>query len=251
MTEAGGGLHQMQLILGDCIEEMKNIKDKSVDIVLTDPPYGTTACKWDSIVPFSPMWKELKRITKGPILIFGTEPFSSALRMSNIKEFKYDWIFEKSEAVGHLNAKKQPLRAHEVVSVFYNKQVSYFPQMSHGHTRKVSLRGDPNTPIYGQQNKVPYDSTSRYPRSVLKFSKDKQKEKFHPTQKPVSILEYFIKTYSVEGETVLDFTMGSGSTGVACKNLGRKFIGIENDECYFNIAEKRIKNMSVIFGNEG
>jgi DNA modification methylase len=248
------------IVHGDCIEEMPKLLDISVDLCLTDPPYGTTACKWDSVIPFEPMWKELHRIVKpnGAICLFGSEPFSSALRMSNIKYFKYDWVWDKVQPAGLFLAKKQPLRLHEFVSVFYRKQSLYNRQMTDkpkSFVRKNAIRNKKN-----QKNKVSYeytgfadnkyaddyDVTKTSPMSIIRFSKRPtlRIDKFHPTQKPVALLEYLIKTYTLENETVLDFTMGSGSTGVACKNLNRKFIGIEKDDKYFDIAKNRIKDDS-------
>ncbi len=236
----------MQLLHGDCLELMKNIPDKSVDMVLTDPPYGTTACKWDVIIPFEPMWKELKRITKdnSAICLFGSEPFSSHLRLSNLKMFKYDWILDKVKGTNFLNAKRQALKVHEIVSVFYTGQCPYSPQKTLGHklkksVRKVELQAGL---VYGATTKDNvYESTERYPRSIQVFSTDTQNSSLHPTQKPVALLEYLIKTYTLENETVLDFTAGSFTTGVACVNLNRKFIGIELDKNYFDIGVNRIK----------
>ena len=237
----------INLMQGDCLELMKDIPDGSVDLVLTDPPYGTTACKWDSVIPFEPMWEQLNRIIKpnGAICLFGSEPFSSALRMSNIKNFKYDWIWEKTKASGFLNAKKAPLRAHEVVSVFYKIQCTYNAQFSFGHKPYKKLNvSDGATSVYGKIDKRGLVKESkdgrRYPRTIIKFNNPNNKS-LHSTQKPVALLEYLIRTYTNEGETVLDFTMGSGSTGVACVNTNRHFIGIELDEGYFNIAKKRIE----------
>ncbi len=236
----------IDLRLGDCLEIMKSIPDNSIDLVLTDPPYGTTACKWDTVIPFEPMWKELKRIRKdnAAICLFGSEPFSSHLRMSNIKEFKYDWIYQKSHAVGFLNCKKRPLNEHEVISVF-NSSI-YFPQLADKPTKNIRPKDiSPRlTDSYGSFNHgdtrtIPINK--KYPKSIIKFNRDQSK--FHPTQKPVALLEYLIKTYTLENETVLDFTMGSGSTGVACKNLNRNFIGIEKDQTYFEIAQKRIEGI--------
>ena len=235
---------QVQLMHGDCLELMKSIPDGSIDLILADPPYGTTECKWDTVIPFNEMWAEIHRVMKpcGTVLLFGTEPFSSLLRASNIKQFRYDWIYEKSAATGFLNAKKQPLRAHEIISVFYKKQPTYNPQKTTGHRRKLSERTDVNSECYGKAIKrVAYDSTDRYPRSVQKFSSDKQKESFHPTQKPVALTEYMVNTYTNQGDVVLDFVMGSGTTGVACVNTGRRFIGIELDENYYQIAADRIE----------
>lgn len=240
-------MKDVELWQGDCLELMKNIPDGSVDLVLTDPPYGTTACKWDSVIPFEPMWEQLNRIikTNGAICLFGSEPFSSALRMSNIKDFKYDWYWQKTTPTGFLNAKKQPLRNIETISVFYSKQPTYNPQKTYGHKRKVSLakhkQNCKKAEEYNDYGLASYDSTERYPTQILQFKTDRQKSALHPTQKPVALLEYLIRTYTNEGETVLDFTMGSGSTGVACVNTNRNFIGIELDDWYFNIAKKRIE----------
>ena len=231
-------------MLGDCLERMKEIPDGSVDMVLTDPPYGTTACKWDSIIPLEPMWAELKRIIKpnGAIVLFGSEPFSSLLRCSNLKMFKYDWVWEKSKATGFLNSKKQPLRAHETVSVFYSKQPAYNPQKTKGEPYNKGVRKDQTSDdVYGRFNQVEVKSDGlRFPRSVQYFKTAESEGRFHKTQKPVALMEYLIKTYTNEGETVLDFTMGSGTTGVAALNTGRKFIGIELDEEFFYIASSRI-----------
>ena len=238
------------LYKGDCLEEMKKIPDGSVDLVLTDPPYGTTACKWDSVIPFEPMWAQLHRVIKdnGAIVLFGSQPFTSSLVMSNAKMFKYDWIWEKSKASGHLNAKIMPLKAHEIISVFSKRRCNYYPQ-GLKDVHRIQNKKDSNTTIgngystYGKHNKTTIQTVGNYPRSVLKFSKPNKPT--HPTQKPVALLEYLIRTYTTEGETVLDFTMGSGSTGVACVNTGRNFIGIELDERYFEIAQERISNAQV------
>jgi len=241
-------MSKIDLRLGDCLEVIKTIEDNSIDAIITDPPYGTTACKWDSVIPFEPMWEQLNRIIKpnGAIVLFGSEPFSSALRMSNIKNYKYDWIWEKTQATGHLNAKKQPLRSNELISVFYKKQCTYNPQKTQGHKpmnsgiRRLEIQN--KTSVYGKATKeLPFGgNTDRYPRTNLLFKSDKQKNYLHPTQKPVALMEYLIKTYTNEGETVLDFTMGSGTTGVAAKNTSRNFIGIEMDDKYFKIAQERI-----------
>lgn len=234
----------IKLMQGDCLERMKEIESGSVDMILTDPPYGTTACKWDSIIPLEPMWEQLKRIIKpnGAIVLFGAEPFSSVLRLSNLKQFKYDWVWVKEQGTGFLNAKKQPLRNSEQISVFYAKQPTYNPQMVGSETRVVKRKNKPQpTQNYGFSMQ-PIESVyrGRYPLNTLTFSRDK--DKIHPTQKPVELMEYLIKTYTKESETVLDFTMGSGSTGVAAKNLNRNFIGIELGENYFKIAQDRINN---------
>jgi DNA modification methylase len=243
----------MELILGDCLEKMKDIADNSIDMVLTDPPYGTTACKWDTIIDFEFMWAQLKRITKdnGAICLFGSEPFSSHLRLSNIKMFKYDWIWEKNRGSNIFLAKKQPLRVCENVSVFMDAPSWYFPIMQelteNGKSRNKRAnnilinRGDQ---FKGSKTYKIAGSTSGFPRNILRFNLEQnnqyKKHVYHPTQKPVALLEYLIKTYTLENETVLDFTMGSGSTGVACRNLSRKFIGIEQEQNYFEIAKERI-----------
>lgn len=233
-------MSRIELLNGDCLDDMQLIPDKSIDLILCDPPYGTTACKWDTVIPFEPMWKELKRIRKdnAAIVLFGSEPFSSHLRMSNIKEFKYDWIWLKTNGGGFLNANRQPLKRHEIISVFYKKQCNYIPQKIKGkkYTCKRSSAGE-TTRDQTVSGWITNNDGSRFPLSYQIF---KSETGSHPTQKPVQLLEYLIKTYTLEGETVLDFTMGSGSTGVACKNLNRNFIGIEKDEKYFKIAQERI-----------
>ena len=225
---------------GDCVELMKDIPDGSVDLVLTDPPYGTTACKWDSVIPFEPMWEQLNRIIKlnGAICLFGSEPFSSSLRMSNIKNFKYDWIWNKKLAGNGILAKKQPLKIHEIVSVFHSR--IYMPQMTKGRYRKKM--GLKESEIYGGNSYANQtENDLYYPKSILEYGiGNMRKCRLHPTQKPIDLLEYLIRTYTNEGETVLDFTMGSGSTGVACVNTNRRFIGIELDDKYFEIAKQRI-----------
>ncbi len=232
---------------GDCLDEMKKIEDGSVDLVLTDPPYGTTACKWDSVVPFEPMWKELRRVTKpnAAIVLFGSQPFTSALIMGNAKEFKYCWTWDKvNRPTGHLNAKKQPLKETEDVTVFYHSQCKYKPQMVKGEPYKAT--GSKNSDNYGKQKTTTTYCIDgmRYPRNVIKIAADERGTvgRIHPTQKPVALMEYLIKTYTDPGDLVLDFTMGSGTTGVAAVNLDRRFIGIELDESYFKIAEQRILN---------
>lgn len=231
-------------MLGDCLERMKEIPDGSVNMILTDPPYGTTACKWDSIIPLEPMWEQLKRVVKpnGAIVITGSEPFSSFLRVSNISQYKYDWIWNKVLHSNPLIAKKQPLSAHETISVFYKKQTTYNPQMESGD--KTLLRGGDKVHLASTKGITPHTisknkSGKRYPKKIITIANTKRTG-LHPTQKPVALMEYLIKTYTNEGDRVLDFTMGSGSTGVAAKNLNRKFIGIELDEMYFNIAKQRI-----------
>ena len=237
-----------ELWQGDCLELMNDIPDKSVDCIITDLPYGTTQCKWDTIIPFEPLWKQYNRIIKdnGAIVLFGTEPFSSHLRLSNLKNYKYDWIWDKVKGTGFLNAKRQPMRNHELISVFYKKQCTYNPQKTYGHKMKKSYRSkDLQTDVYGEmKNDYTYESTERYPRSIQVFSTDTQNSSLHPTQKPVALIEYLIKTYTNDGELVFDSCMGSGTTGVACINTNRRFIGIELDNNYFEIAKERIENIS-------
>lgn len=233
-----------RLILGDCLEILPTLG--TVNAVITDPPYGTTQCSWDAVIPFAKMWSAISAVAGGgcPVVLFGSEPFSSLLRGSNLRHFKYDWIWDKPKGTGFLNAKKQPLRGHETISVFCDGAPPYYPQMTAGHARKVSFRGKHlQTDVYGEMvGDYHYDSTERYPRSVITFSSDTQNSSLHPTQKPVALLEYLILTYTDEGDTVLDFTMGSGTTGVACIKTGRKFVGIEIDQGYFDIACDRIRD---------
>ena len=232
---------KIELIHDDCLKEMKKIPDGSIDLVLTDPPYGTTNCKWDNVIPFEPMWEQLRRITKknGAIVLFGSEPFSSMLRVSNLKMFKYDWVWDKAQGTGFLNSKKQPLRSTEIISVFYSDQCFYSPIMRTGFKPYSCSQGRTKTQNYGKQTgAITVSNGTRFPLNLISFVRDKSK--IHPTQKPVLLLEYLIKTYTNEGETVLDFTMGSGSTGVACINTNRNFVGIELDKNYFEIAKKRM-----------
>ena len=241
-------MKDIELWQGDCLELMKDIPDKSVDCIITDLPYGTTQCKWDTIIPFEPLWRQYNRIIKdnGAIVLFGTEPFSSHLRLSNLKNYKYDWIWDKVKGTGFLNAKRQPMRNHELISVFYKKQCTYNPQKTYGHKMKKSYRSkDLQTDVYGEmKNDYTYESTERYPRSIQVFSTDTQNSSLHPTQKPVALIEYLIKTYTNDGELVFDSCMGSGTTGVACINTNRRFIGIELDNNYFKIAKERIENIN-------
>ena len=233
----------MKLYKGECLDIMKTIQDKSIDAIITDPPYGTTACKWDSVIDFGLMWEQLNRIIKpnGAIVLFGSEPFSSALRMSNIKNYKYDWVWDKKMKVGMLNCKRMPLRQHENIIIFNAKNV-YNTQMTKGKFRNKKIQPTKDFQTYGQlKNPIDNFNNDYYPSSIIEFSNANQRGKVHPTQKPVALMEYLIKTYTNKNETVLDFTMGSGSTGVACINTNRNFIGIEMDENYFNIAKKRIK----------
>jgi len=239
----------MNLMLGDCLERMKEIPDGSVDMILTDPPYGTTACKWDSVIPFEPMWEQLKRIIKpnGAIVLTASQPFTSALVMSNPKMFKYEWIWEKERPTNIFFMKKQVGKVHENILVFYKKQPVYNPQMvarvsNNESKRDLSVLNNNGSKTHKNQTyrySSSYNDKLHYPRSVQRVNRDRTKNA-HPTQKPVSLMEYLIKTYTNEGETVLDFTMGSGTTGIACKNTGRKFIGIEKDAGYFEIAKQRL-----------
>jgi DNA modification methylase len=236
----------MNLMLGDCLERMAEIATGSVDLVLTDPPYGTTACKWDAVIPFEPMWTHLKMVLKpnGAAVLFSAQPFTSALVMSNIKEFKYEWTWRKEAGTGFLNAKKQPLRDVEYGAVFYRDQPTYNPQMRTGFKPYKTTKGG-ETENYNKSGIVTTESDgSRYPLSTIEFPRDKNK--VHPTQKPVALMEYLIRTYTNEGDTVLDFTMGSGTTGVACVNTGRNFIGIERDPDYFKIAQDRISQAQTV-----
>jgi site-specific DNA-methyltransferase (adenine-specific) len=240
----------MDLYLGDCLEVMKSIPDESIDMVLTDPPYGTIACKWDLPIPFEPLWNQLRRISKSnsAICLFGGMPFGANLVMSNIKEFRHEWIWQKTRPGNFVCASYQPMRDHESVMVFSKKKNKYYPI-------KETRKGSGLSRIRSKYNETKLNSTTRgfngvlkmkatedlrYPSSVQLFNNIEAGMRYHPTQKPVALLEYLIKTYTLEGETVLDFTMGSGSTGVACKNLKRKFIGIEQDEKYYQIACERI-----------
>lgn len=233
----------ISLMHGDCLEMMKEIPDGSVDMVLTDPPYGTTACKWDSIIPLEPMWEQLKRIIKpnGAIVMTASQPFTTTLISSNIKMFKYCWQWKKSNLTNFLNAKKQPLRCFEEVVVFCSGQSKYNPQITETGIRKTSKRKATKTSVYGKADKETVrDSSKRHPTQLIEVPNRKDAS-LHPTQKPVALMEYLIKTYTNEGDTVLDFTMGSGTTGVAAKNLSRSFIGIELDKGYFDIAKERIE----------
>ncbi|MGQ3820307.1 DNA-methyltransferase [Pseudomonas alliivorans] len=236
---------EIQLYQGDCLEVMKHLPDASVDMVLADLPYGTTQCAWDVIIPFVPLWEQYLRIAKpdAAIVLCAAQPFASLLIASNPGLFRYEWIWEKTAATGFLNAKKAPLKAHENILVFYRRQPTYVPIMTPGATIKrvkasVACHGE----NYAKSVSVraPYESTERYPRSVLKFAKDNRLKSQHPTQKPVALMEYLIRTYTSAGEAVLDNTMGSGTTGVACIKSRRRFIGIERDEIIFGTASDRI-----------
>jgi site-specific DNA-methyltransferase (adenine-specific) len=230
------------LLNEDCLEAMQVIPDGSIDMILADPPYGTTACKWDSVIPFEPMWEQLKRVVKpnGGIVMTASQPFTSALVMSNVKMFAYEWVWVKSKITGVLNAKKMPVRKHEQVLVFSNTKTTgtYNPQ---GLVAKGTItKQGGNSDNYRSRSSEAYvQEWTNWPRDVLEVPSEGKT--VHPTQKPVALMEYLIKTYTNEGETVLDFTMGSGTTGVACVNTGRNFIGIELDQEYFEMAQNRIE----------
>lgn len=236
----------IELHCGDCLDIMPTL-DKPVDLVFTDLPYGTTNCRWDSLISLPIFWGEVYKLKKvnAAMVMFSQSPFDKMLAMSNIKDYRYEWIWEKNQATGHLNAKRCPMKAHENILVFYEKLPTYNPQKTSGHNRKVSTahhkRNTPLGSIYNNYNPSDYDSTNRYPRSVIKFSTDKQKLNLHSTQKPLALCEYIIKTYSSEGDTVLDPCMGSASIGVACKNLNRNYIGIEKDVEIFNTGKQRLQ----------
>ena len=243
-------MKDIELWHGDCLELMKDIPDGSIDMILCDLPYGTTACKWDTIIPFEPLWEQYRRIIKnnGAIVLTASQPFTSALVMSNTKMFKYTWTWVKNKKTGFLNAKKQPLRQVEDVVVFYSKQPTYIPQKTQGHKPVNSYTKHTSDGTTMGKTKVGITGggqTDRYPSNVLTIpvvnNDNSNGDKFHPTQKPVELFEYLIKTYTNEGDLVLDNCMGSGTTGVACKNLNRSFIGIEMDDKYFEIAKKRIE----------
>lgn len=236
------------LMQGDCLERMKEIPDGSVDMILCDLPYGTTACKWDTVIPFEPLWAQYRRIAKknAAIVLTASQPFTTALIASNMRDFRYCWVWDKALPTGHLNAKRQPLRVTEDVAVFYREQPTYVPQKTSGHKRKVArtqyVKSGDGSQVYGAESRDTfYDSTERYPTGIIEISNARQVGKVHPTQKPVALMEYLIRTYTQEGETVLDNCMGSGTTGVACVNTNRNFIGIEKDEKYFEIARARIE----------
>ena len=239
-------MNQIQIKQGDCLELMKEIPDKSIDMVLCDLPYGTTACKWDNVIPFEPLWEQYNRAIKdnGVIILFGSQPFTTKLINSNIKNFRYEVIWEKQQGTNPMFAKKGILKKHENICVFYKKQPTYNPQMSYGNKNySAFLSEDKNIgEVYGDLKSKHRECNdgSRYPTSIIKFNTERTK--LHPTQKPVELLEYLIKTYTNEGDVVLDNCMGSGSTGVACINTNRNFIGYELDEHYFQIAKERIEN---------
>jgi DNA modification methylase len=233
----------VRLLLGDCLDRMAEIPGGSVDMVLADLPYGTTACKWDAVIPFEPLWSQYRRVTKpnAAIVLTASQPFTSALVMSNPKALRHAWVWQK-EPTGNLNARRMPMPEHEDILVFYARR--YFPQGLRPTLRKRGAKDNSRTDVYGAQSRVAYQQTvTGYPTTILPFAKDRAG--LHPTQKPVALMEYLIRTYTHDGETVLDNTMGSGTTGVACVNTGRDFIGIERDPGYFAIAERRIEDAAI------
>ena len=243
MKQDSANLH-----LGDCLDIMPTLPSASVDMILCDLPYGTTACKWDTVIPFEPLWGQYKRLIKSDaaIVLFGSEPFSSLLRVSNLKNYRYDWTWDKVTARGHLVAKKRPMAQTECISVFYAEAPTYNPQMVKRPSDKIEVRKTTEyarTEIMGGESNAPtnkiYDEW--YPKTIITMSNAGSSVKsVHPTQKPVALCEYLIRTYTNEGEIVLDNTMGSGTTGVACLNTNRRFIGIEREQKYFDIACQRI-----------
>ena len=233
----------VDLHLGDCLDILPTLPDDSIDIVMVDLPYGTTACKWDSIIPLDFLWEQYNRICKknAAMLFTSAQPFTTTLASSNINNFRYEWIWEKPQGTNPMNAKVMPLKSHENILVFYRSKPTYNPQMWYstpysGFSSDVSKIGE----VYGSQKSKHRDNPegSRYPKTILKY---KQEKGLHPTQKPVGLMEYLIKTYTNEGDSVLDNTMGSGTTGVACINCNRNFTGIESDKKYFDIAKERIE----------
>lgn len=237
-----------QIINADCLDILRELPDKCVDCCITDPPYGTTACKWDSVIPFEPMWKELNRVMKdnGAICLFGSEPFSSVLRCSNLKMFRYDWIWVKNRGANFANAKKHPLKFHEIISVFSQKTCCYFPQMK--KSEKIRTKGANkgyrgfNSKSLMREDYVKKQYKDFYPRSLLTFGSSNHNS-LHPTQKPVELIEYLVKTYTLGNEIVLDFCSGSGTTAVACHNLHRRFICIEKDPEYWKASIERLEKV--------
>lgn len=235
-------IEKNKIYLGDCLEIMPFIESKSIDMILCDLPYGTTACKWDILIPFDKLWENYSRIIKDnrAIVLFGSEPFSSHLRLSNIKNYKYDWIWQKSKATNFFNCNRQPLRKHEIISIFNSKV--YYPQKEKRDYVYIDKRENKSKQCKQYHNTLSIQQNNNgmfYPTSIIKYNQDDTG--LHPTQKPVALLEYLIKTYTNEGELVLDNCMGSGSTIIACINTNRNYIGIEKEEKYFNIANNRIR----------
>lgn len=237
-------MNKMELICGDCLNEMDRINDKSIDMILCDLPYGTTKNKWDSIISLEKLWIQYNRIIKdnGVICLFAQTPFDKILGSSNIKMLKYEWIWEKEQGTGFLNSKKMPLKNHENILIFYKSIPNYNPQMRIGFKPYKTKKGHHGTNYGEDKGALTISNGDRYPLSILKFPRDKGK--FHPTQKPVALLEYLIKTYTEENNLILDNCMGSGSTGIACINTKRNFIGIEKEYKWFELANIRIKKES-------
>lgn len=236
---------------GDCIEVMKQLiaENTKVDAIITDIPYGTTSCEWDSVIPFDEMWESIKALRKdnAAIVLFGNEPFSSYLRMSNINEYRYDIYWQKERATNIFQLKRRPAKVIENISVFYKEQPTYNPQMTKydGPKRTNKIKDGKLGLLVDSGNRTPYeykDKGVRYPLQIVQFKRDILTSNLHPTQKPLALIEYLVRTFTNESDTVLDFTMGSGTTGVACANLNRNFIGIELNEDYFNIAKNRIES---------
>lgn len=231
--------------LGDCLEIMPTLPDKSIDMILCDLPYGTTACKWDTIIPFEPLWKQYKRLIKdnGAIVLTASQPFTSALVMSNPGWFKYEWIWDKIKPSSFLTARIEPLRKHESILIFGQGRIAYKPQMTKGRMRNKSPMRNGKDGVFGVYvgGNAENVNDDYYPKSIIEISNAAQVGKAHPTQKPVALFEYLIRTYTNEGDTVLDNCAGSGTTGVACQNTNRKFILIEKDEKYFGIIKKRLE----------
>ena len=237
----------ISLLQGDCLELLASIPDGSVDMILCDLPYGTTACKWDTVIPFEPLWEQYRRVAKknAAIVLTASQPFTTALISSNLKEFRYCWVWEKQQPTGFLDARRKPMKAHEDICVFYQASATYNPQGLVAVQVKNSRKNKAGNGVYGAVGAENYmQKEGNFPRSVLKVGRVTHGQ-VHPTQKPVALMEYLIRTYTNEGETVLDNCMGSGTTGVACMNTNRNFIGIEKDETYFKIAEQRI-NKSIM-----
>ena len=239
------------LYRGDALEVLPRLAAQGLtaDMIFADPPYGTTHCRWDAVIDIPKMWKELKGVSlpRTPVLLFCQQPFTSVLGSSNLKRLRYSWVWEKTQPTGFLNARRMPMKAHEDILVFYDRLPKYNPMKTGGHKRKVvmavhQLKCEQGEIYRRHDNYRDYVSTERYPRSVLTYKTDKQLSCLHAAQKPVALLEYRIRTYTDEGDTVLDFAMGSGSTGVACRNTGRRFVGIEIDEAIFQTAYNRIAN---------
>jgi len=239
---------------GDCLELMKDIPDKSMDAIICDLPYGTTACKWDSVIPFKPIWEQYKRIIKdnGAIVLFGSQPFTSSLVMSNTKMFKYEWIWQKSRPANFMNAKYQPMKYHENILVFSIKRHNYYPIKFKGNKNHASKPRNGKSNIYNiKNNKNGIDTNDmKFPKSIAEFKSTDSTKNLHPTQKPLELLKYLVKTYTNENDWVLDNTCGSNTTGIACYDLNRNYIGIEKDIDIYNVAKKRVEENILLRANE-